>query len=92
MKGRKNEKELERAFKSFANRRRIAIVSFLKGRKEASVGDIAQEIKLSFKATSRHLSVLVSAGVLDRDQRSSHMFYRISTEIPEAAKRMLAIL
>ncbi len=86
------EKDLEKIFKAFANRRRIAIVQYLKGRKEASVGDIADEIKLSFKSTSNHLSVLMGAGILDRDQRSLNMFYRIASDIPAIASRLLAVL
>src|SRR3990167_5169 len=64
------DKELESNLKALANRRRLAIVRFIKKKNETSVGDIAEEIKLSLKSTSRHLAVLFSAGILDREQRS----------------------
>ena len=84
----------ERIFKALANRRRIAIVRFLKGHKEASVGDIAHEIKLSFRATSKHLTILTSVAILEREQRSLNMFYRISGSIslPKLTRSLLSLL
>lgn len=70
-------KQLERILKAFANKRRLAIVRFLKRRKEATVGDIAAEIKLSFKATSKHLGVLMAADILEKEQRKLHVWYKI---------------
>ena len=86
------EKEMEQVLKAIANRRRLAIVRFLKGRKEASVGDIAHEIKLSFKSTSRHLGTLTVAGVLDREQQGLTVFYRIASDLPLVAARVITIL
>lgn len=76
------EKELERILKALANRRRLAILSFLQKKKEANVGEIAETIRLSLKSTSRHLAVLSGADILDREQRSSEVFYRLSESIP----------
>lgn len=87
-----NEKELERTLKALANKRRIAILRFLKRKKEAPVGDIANVIHLSFRATSRHLITLLSADILDREQRSTEMHYRIAQAMPTAAKRIISLL
>ena len=70
-------KELEKTLKALANRRRIAIIGYLKGKKEATVGDIAAAIKLSFRATSKHLGILAGADVVEREQRSLNMYYRL---------------
>ncbi|MBI2097071.1 MAG: winged helix-turn-helix transcriptional regulator [Candidatus Sungbacteria bacterium] len=86
------EKEIERSLKALANGRRLAILKFIKKEKEAAVGDIAGEIRLSFKATSRHLSVLFSANILDKDQRSLRIFYRIADDLPELIRRILLFL
>jgi DNA-binding transcriptional ArsR family regulator len=69
------ERELERVFKALANKRRLAILLFIRKRKQANVGEVAEAIKLSFKSTSKHLSILASAGLLDRDQKSLYSFY-----------------
>jgi len=85
-------KELERILKAFANRRRLLIVSFLKRRKEATVGDIAEEIRLSFRSTSKHLGVLSTSGILEREQRSVQMYYKIASDIPAPARTILAVV
>jgi len=79
-------KELERQLKALANRRRLAIVKFLKKEKEATVGDIAETIKLSFKATSKHLGVLAAADIVDKEQRSLQMWYRLSPSMHHVSK------
>jgi len=86
------EKELEKVFKSLANRRRLAILAFLKKKKQANVGEIAGEIKLSFKSTSRHLGVLASSGILDKEQSSLYSIYSFSNEPNETLKKILNLL
>ena len=72
-------KNLERVLKALANKRRLEILKALKGGrdKELSVGEISERINLSFKATSRHLSILISADILGKEQRGLQVFYRI---------------
>lgn len=84
-------RETERTLKALANRRRLAIVWFLTKQKEASVGDIAEKIHLSLKATSKHLGILASVGIVDRDQRSLQMFYRLSVSIPAIARHIIFV-
>ena len=82
---------LARTLKALANERRLAIVRFLKKIKEAGVGDIAEEINLSFKATSKHLGILTNAGIIDRQQRSKEVFYFLSSTMPESARRVVSL-
>ena len=70
-------KEIEKILKAVANKRRLAILKYIKSKKEASVGDIAGAIKLSFKSTSRHLVLLTSADILEKEQRSLNSFYSL---------------
>ena len=79
-------KELEKTLKVLANKRRLAIISFLKRRKEAKVGDIANELKISFKATSKHLGLLFNADIVEREQKSLQMWYRLSPSQNNIAK------
>ncbi|MEK7558414.1 MAG: metalloregulator ArsR/SmtB family transcription factor [Patescibacteria group bacterium] len=82
------EKEMERVLKALANRRRLAIIKFIKKEKEASVGDVAEEIKLSFKSTSKHLALLAAADILEKEQRSSQMFYRLMGNSSETIRSL----
>lgn len=85
-------KELEKILKALANRRRLAILKYLKVKKEAPVAEIAHEIKLSFKATSKHLGVLLVVDVVDKEQRGLQMFYRLADNQKSSAKRILDLL
>ena len=87
-----DDKKLERVLKALANRRRLAILRHLKRRKESSVGAIAESIRLSFKSTSRHLTVLSAADLVEREQRSLEVFYRISDDIDIPISSLLTIL
>jgi DNA-binding transcriptional ArsR family regulator len=85
-------KEFERILKALANKRRLAIIKYLKKNKEATVGDMANAISLSFKATSKHLGVLLTADIVEKDQRSLQMFYRISENIRPLANSIIKFL
>ena len=85
-------KDSERILKALANKRRLAIVKYLRNRREASVGEVAEAIHLSFGATSKHLIILASADILEKEQRSLLMFYSLSTEIPKLAKEIVLMV
>lgn len=85
-------KELEKTLKALANRRRLAIIKYLKEHKEASVGDIAGAINLSFRSTSKHLAVLSAADIVEREQRSLQMFYRLLESPRPAAAKIIALV
>ncbi len=87
-----NTKKAEKILRALANARRIEIVKFLKRRKVAIVGEISEAIKLSFKSTSRHLTVLSSAGILDREQQSLFVHYRIASPMSSLSKAVYTLL
>lgn len=81
-------KTVERILKALANKRRLSIVKFLKKEKEATVGDIAGAIKLSFTATSKHLGVLAAADIVEKEQRGLEMWYKLSPDCHRIAKHI----
>lgn len=85
-------RNLERVLKALANKRRLEILKYLKREGEAFVGDIAEAIHLSFKATSRHLSILVAADILEREQRSLRIFYSLANPLHPTVKSILNLL
>lgn len=82
----KKIRDLEKNLKVLANKRRLVIIKYLKRVKEAKVGDIADELKISFKATSKHLGLLFNANVIEREQKSLQMWYRLSSDQNNIAK------
>ncbi len=85
-------RKLEKILKALANRRRLAILEHLKLNNDSSVGDIAQAINLSIKATSKHLNILLSLDILEKDQISAQIFYRLSSDQKLITKYLLSIL
>ncbi len=69
---------IERTLKALANRRRILILQLLNKHKELSVSEIASRIKLSFKATSKHMIIMLRAEIVERKQKSLTMYYSLS--------------
>jgi len=86
------DKKLEKVLKALANARRLAIVRFLQGKKKATVGRIAEELKLSFKATSKHLALLVAAEILFKEQKSNYMLFEINPDLPDSARKIITFL
>ncbi|MDO8561290.1 MAG: metalloregulator ArsR/SmtB family transcription factor [bacterium] len=86
------DRDLERVLKAFANRRRVAIVRLVRKSREASVGDIADDIRLSFRATSKHLATLSAVDILEKEQRGLQVFYRVAHDIPDVAQKILSLL
>lgn len=85
-------KQLEKTLKAISNRRRLAIAKFLKDSGASSVGEIAREIKLSFKSTSRHLGLLAAADIVDKEQKGLTVFYSLSKDQKPIIKSLLAHL
>jgi len=85
-------KNYERVLKALANRRRLAILRYVQKEKEARVGEIARVIGLSFKATSRHLQQLAAVDILEKEQRSIEVFYRIGKNLTPPVKSVLAYI
>lgn len=83
---------MEKILKALANHRRLLIIKILKTKRKKSVGSIAEEIKLSFKATSKHLSVLYAQNLVEREQVSLQMYYRLADNLVPIAKSVISHL
>lgn len=75
----KDLKTLEKLLKAMGNARRLRILQILKERPNLGVGQIAVIIKLSFRATSRHLNKLYSQGIVDKKQVGLNIYYKIAS-------------
>ena len=82
-------KELEKILKALGNRRRLMIVKYLQKTHGATVGSITDEIRASFKATSKHLAVLFAADVVEREQMGLTVMYRLTEPIHAVVKTSL---
>ncbi|MEK7614188.1 MAG: ArsR family transcriptional regulator [Patescibacteria group bacterium] len=85
-------KELEKKLKALSNKRRLAIVKYLKSTGRASVGDIAGAIKLSYKATSKHLLILSNAEIIEKEQISLTVFHFLPRTNDTLVKSVLSLM
>ncbi|MBX4191455.1 MAG: metalloregulator ArsR/SmtB family transcription factor [Candidatus Doudnabacteria bacterium] len=83
--------DFEKIYKALANRRRLVILKFIHKQREASVGEISEHIRLSFKSTSRHIAVLRTANIIDKEQRGLEAYYHIEDQHP-IIKHFLSIV
>jgi ArsR family transcriptional regulator, arsenate/arsenite/antimonite-responsive transcriptional repressor len=84
--------ELEKIFKAFASRRRIAIIRYVRSHPKSSLADVAENIRLPYKTTSKHAGVLINAGILDREQRSTFAGYILRSDVPEYVRKLLSLI
>lgn len=71
---------VDKILKALANPRRIAILKYLQKHNRASVSAIATHIKLSFKATSKHLAILSNAEIVEKQQEGLVMWHSLTKQ------------
>ncbi|OGG45222.1 hypothetical protein A2673_02405 [Candidatus Kaiserbacteria bacterium RIFCSPHIGHO2_01_FULL_50_13] len=86
-----DKREIERQLKVLANHRRLAILHLLLKRKEADVTAVSETIRLSFTSTSKHLVMLERAGFIEKEQRSTNVYYRLSPIAPKITSSIFAM-
>ena len=87
-----NYKNLEKKYKALANRRRLEIIHYLTKESKANVGQIAEQIKLSFNATSKHLNVLKNNEFIESEQVGLEQYYFITDKNDIFIKHILSVL
>ena len=70
-------KETERILKALANRRRLLILKLLTKKDAAPVTSIAEDIRRSVAATSRHLRLLAGADLVESEQQGTIVNYSL---------------
>lgn len=82
--------QMEKILKAVANRRRLKILKYLNNHRRASVGELAGQIKLSFRSTSRHLSILRNVDLVETEQLNLSVFYFLSSSAPKIVEQIIS--
>jgi len=85
-------KELEDVFKGVASLRRINILRTLFSHKELNVGEIADQIGLSFRSTSKHLIKLEKSGYLRSRQEGFFRVYWLNPKPSRTVERVIKLI
>ena len=83
--------EIIKVFKALGNERRFLILKYILSQKELTVSQISELINLSFKSTSRHLSVLKNANLVVSRQTDLNNFYSLNNEFTREFVRFLTV-
>lgn len=76
-------KEAVKIFKAIGNERRLDILRRIAKSRQMSVGGLSEQMGLSFRSVSKHLSVLAGAGLVEAKQVSLSRYYFISPDFPK---------
>ena len=72
-----NTKYWVKIFKALGNEGRLKILKMLLGGKEYTVSEIAKNINISLKSTSKHLIALCNLGFLENTGKQGRVYYKI---------------
>lgn len=78
MKDQKQIEQFENIFKILANNHRLAIIKLLKREYNLPVWYITEKIGSNIKVTSKHLRILLDAGIVARDRHLNEAVYYLS--------------
>ena len=51
-----------------------------------------KEIILRHCSTSKHLIILSAVDIVEKDQKNTQCFYKISAQLPELARKIISVL
>ena len=70
---------LDKTFEALASRPRRQILAYL-AELELTTSELAERFGMSAPTISRHLSLLETAGLVSRERRGQHVYYRLQRE------------
>ena len=79
-------------FKSFSEEARVRILFLLFNEKELCITDIELSLDFTQTKTSRHLSYLRNAGLVNMRKIDQYVFYSIKEEVSEIASQIFQFL
>ncbi|MBI2054984.1 MAG: winged helix-turn-helix transcriptional regulator [Candidatus Sungbacteria bacterium] len=78
-------------FRALANINRLKIIKMLSNGRKMSVTEIAEDIGISFKATSNHLALLKNLDVVEARGALGHVFYSFNRQLPKDFQKTIEI-
>ena len=82
-------RKLQRLLKGMAGGSRLMILSAIRKRRMASVGEIAAAVRRSHNTVSHHLSTLEKLRIVVRRRRGRNVFYRFAIPQERIVKEVL---
>jgi len=78
-------------FKALGNVNRVKTIRMLASGKKLSVTEIAEELGIAIKSTSKHLIILHNLEVLDSEGKRGHVYYNLNKNLPPDLMRAIKL-
>lgn len=78
-------------FRVLANINRLKIITILANSQSRSVGELAREINISLKSTSKHLIILKNLDILEAQGKQGHVHYSLNLNPPGDIRKALKL-
>lgn len=82
----------EQIFKSFSDQARIRIMYLLYKKDELCISDLEHILDFTQTKTSRHISYLKNAGLLNSRKKDQWIFYQIKEEVQDIVSQIFSFL
>jgi DNA-binding transcriptional ArsR family regulator len=79
-------------FRALANINRLKIIRILSDGSRMSVTDIAENLRISLKATSNHLAILKNLDVLEDQGSDGHVYYSVNPQMPADFHKAIGLM
>ena len=85
----KDIKEWTTIFGGLANQNRLKILQLLHKNQSLSVTELAEELGISFKNTSRNLRILTGLNLVEFEGKKDRVYYSLSSKLLPEVKKVL---
>ena len=87
----RNLKQWATIYRGLGNPNRLRILRILSEVKQLSVSELAKELEITLKNTSRNLGILLNLDLLEFIGRHDRVYYRLNPKMAEDIKHILKI-
>ena len=91
MSEKKDIKKWATLHRGLGNYNRLRILQLLKDRNAMSVSDLCDELKISFKNTSRNLNILTNLDLVSFQGGQGRVYYSLNATLPKEIKKILNV-
>ena len=78
-------------FKGLGNQNRLRILQLLNETDKLSVTDLTEELEISFKNTSRNLTILRHLGLVEFEGKADRVYYSLNRKLLDEIRKILDI-
>ncbi len=82
----------EKIYTACANITRLMIIKMLKQYQYASVTSISTSVNMSVKSISKHLQIILSAGIIEYEKNGTTVYYKIKKPMNPIVKNIVSNL